>query len=171
PGRRRRGSGRVVEVPDSDRGAPWGCDEMELRDWFLTATERGNTWTSIDASHGDGTAWTTGNRVRPLIHGATYFAELLAAVRAAGAGDHLFFTDWRGDPDERLGGSGTEVGGVLAGGAARGGGVRGRPAGSWYADVGGAHIWTRSPTTRAGTGCSARRFRPPVASACWTCGY
>jgi phosphatidylserine/phosphatidylglycerophosphate/cardiolipin synthase-like enzyme len=98
---------------------------MELRDWFLTVTERGNTWTSIDASHGEGTAWTTGNRVRPLIHGATYFADLLAAVRAAEAGDQLFFTDWRGDPDERLDGPGTEVSRVLADAAARGVAVRG----------------------------------------------
>jgi phosphatidylserine/phosphatidylglycerophosphate/cardiolipin synthase-like enzyme len=59
------------------------------------------------------------------VHGAAYFAELLAAIRRARAGDHLFFTDWRGDPDERLDGPGTEVSRVLAEAAARGVVVRG----------------------------------------------
>ena len=98
---------------------------MELRDWFLTVAERGNRWTTIDSAHGDGTAWTTGNAVRPLVHGAAYFAELLAAIRRTRDGDHLFFTDWRGDPDERLDGPGTEVSRVLAEAAARGVVVRG----------------------------------------------
>jgi phosphatidylserine/phosphatidylglycerophosphate/cardiolipin synthase-like enzyme len=98
---------------------------MRLDTWFLTARERGNPSTRIDSGHGDGTAWTSGNRVRPLIHGAAYFGELLAAVRAAEEGDHLFFTDWRGDPDERLDGPGTEVSRVFAEAAARGVVVRG----------------------------------------------
>ena len=51
--------------------------------------------------------WTTGNHVRPLIHGAAYFRELLEVVCRLGAGDLLLFTDWRGDPDERLDGPGT----------------------------------------------------------------
>jgi phosphatidylserine/phosphatidylglycerophosphate/cardiolipin synthase-like enzyme len=96
-----------------------------LDEWFLTAGERGNQATTVDSRHSDGAAWTTGNRVRPLVHGAVYFGELLAAVRAMRAGDHLFFTDWRGDPDERLGGPGTEVSRVLADAAARGVVVRG----------------------------------------------
>jgi phosphatidylserine/phosphatidylglycerophosphate/cardiolipin synthase-like enzyme len=91
---------------------------VRLDDWFLTAEGRGNPATAVDT-------WTTGNRVRPLVHGAAYFAELLAAVRALRPGDHLFFTDWRGDPDERLAGPGTEVATVLADAAARGVVVRG----------------------------------------------
>jgi phosphatidylserine/phosphatidylglycerophosphate/cardiolipin synthase-like enzyme len=45
-------------------------------------------------------AWTAGNEVRALVHGAEYFARLAAEVRALDAGDLLLFTDWRGDPDE-----------------------------------------------------------------------
>ena len=41
------------------------------------------------------------------------------------AGDLLLFTDWRGDPDERLDGPGTEVARVLAEAAGRGVIVRG----------------------------------------------
>jgi hypothetical protein len=61
-------------------------------DWFLTAAERGNTATGLDARRG-GAVWSPGNEVRPLIHGAAYFAELLARVPALRAGDLLLFTD------------------------------------------------------------------------------
>jgi phosphatidylserine/phosphatidylglycerophosphate/cardiolipin synthase-like enzyme len=98
---------------------------VRLDDWFLTADERGNPATAIDTRATGRVGWTTGNRVRPLVHGRAYFAELLAAVRALEPGDHLFFTDWRGDPDERLAGPGTEVATVLADAAARGVVVRG----------------------------------------------
>jgi phosphatidylserine/phosphatidylglycerophosphate/cardiolipin synthase-like enzyme len=93
--------------------------------WFLTPAERGNPDTTIDSRHADGGSWTEGNQVTPLVHGSTYFAALLAAVQAMGAGDLLLFTDWRGDPDERLGGPGTEVGQVFAAAARRGVDVRG----------------------------------------------
>jgi phosphatidylserine/phosphatidylglycerophosphate/cardiolipin synthase-like enzyme len=63
--------------------------------WLLTDEERGNPATRIPP-------WTTGNLARPLVHGAAYFDRLVEEVEALGAGDHLFFTDWRGDPDERL---------------------------------------------------------------------
>lgn len=94
-------------------------------DWFLTAAERDNADTSLDRRHADGTAWTEGNDVEPLVHGATYFRVLLEAVAAMGPGDRLSFTDWRGDPDERLDGPGSEVGVVLAAAARRGVDVRG----------------------------------------------
>jgi hypothetical protein len=100
-------------------------ESVGLDDWFLTAEQRGNAATMLDSRHADGAAWTVGNRVRAHVHGASYFGELLAGVRAMRAGDHLFFTDWRGDPDERLAGPGTEVAGVLADAA---------PAGSWCGD-------------------------------------
>ncbi|MFK4222484.1 phospholipase D family protein [Streptomyces sp. NPDC019890] len=58
--------------------------------------------------------------MRPLVHGASYFPELLAAIRAQRAGDLLLFTDWRGDPDERLAGHGSEIGTVLCEAAERG---------------------------------------------------
>ena len=46
-------------------------------------------------------AWSSGNHVRPLVHGATYFAELKERIEETRAGDLILFTDWRGDPDER----------------------------------------------------------------------
>jgi phosphatidylserine/phosphatidylglycerophosphate/cardiolipin synthase-like enzyme len=93
--------------------------------WFLTASERGNPDTRLDSRHPGGRAWTTGNDVRPLIHGAVYFRALHQAVAAMGRGDLLMFTDWRGDPDERLDGPGTELALVLAAAAQRGVEVRG----------------------------------------------
>jgi phosphatidylserine/phosphatidylglycerophosphate/cardiolipin synthase-like enzyme len=92
--------------------------------WLLGPDERGNRHTVLDRRHA-GTPWTVGNHVRPLIHGAVYFAELLAAVRALRAGDLLMFTDWRGDPDELLDGPGTEVSRVFCDAASRGVVVKG----------------------------------------------
>jgi phosphatidylserine/phosphatidylglycerophosphate/cardiolipin synthase-like enzyme len=92
---------------------------MDLADWFLTPAERGNPDTELDRRHGDGQAWTAGNEVTPLPHGATYFAELLRSVRAMRAGDLLMFTDWRGDPDQLLA-PGAPVAEVLADAARRG---------------------------------------------------
>ncbi|MFF8610472.1 phospholipase D family protein [Streptomyces sp. NPDC015346] len=93
---------------------------MTYADWLLAADERGNTATRLDRRHPQGQAWSDGNLARPLVHGATYFAELLKAVNAMRAGDLLLFTDWRGDPDERLDGPGTEIGRVLGRAAERG---------------------------------------------------
>jgi phosphatidylserine/phosphatidylglycerophosphate/cardiolipin synthase-like enzyme len=94
--------------------------------WFLTPRERGNPSTRLDARHRDGMSWTEGNDVRPLIHGATYFAELHDRVSQMRDGDLLMFVDWRGDPDERLNGvPGSGIGKVLADAARRGVEVRG----------------------------------------------
>jgi len=89
-------------------------------DWFLTAAERGNDDTRLDSRHADSGSWTCGNAARPLIHGATYFRELFRSVMRLGSGDLLLFTDWRGDPDERLDGPGSDVGTVFAAAASRG---------------------------------------------------
>ncbi|WP_041289521.1 phospholipase D family protein [Kribbella flavida] len=78
-------------------------------DWFLTATERGNPATEIDR---DG-AWTEGNLVRPLVHGAAYFARLYDELCALESGDRVYFTDWRGDPDEAIAPDGPSIGSVL----------------------------------------------------------
>ena len=97
---------------------------MRIDDWFLTAAERGNPATRLDARRG-GVAWSAGNEVRPLIHGAAYFAELLARVPALQAGDLLLFTDWRGDHDERLAAAGPRIAGLFGAAARRGVLVRG----------------------------------------------
>lgn len=87
-------------------------------DWFLTAPERGNPSTTLDDGR-DGDAWSEGNVVVPLVHGAHYFARLLEVLDATGRGDLVLFTDWRGDPDEHLG-RGERVGDVMCGLARRG---------------------------------------------------
>src|SRR5580765_157796 len=95
-------------------------------DWFLGASERDNPTTRLDAQHAGEQAWSTGNLVRPLVHGATYFAELFEQLEATGPGDLVLFTDWRGDADELLTGhAGSEVAAVLGRADERGADVRG----------------------------------------------
>ncbi len=98
---------------------------MRPGEWFLTPAERGNPATRLDARRGDGRAWSSGNNVRPLVHGATYFSELAARVQSMEAGDLLLFTDWRGDPDQRMRADGPQVTHVLCAAAKRGVLVRG----------------------------------------------
>jgi phosphatidylserine/phosphatidylglycerophosphate/cardiolipin synthase-like enzyme len=99
---------------------------MDVRDWFLSATERGNPATVLDRRHPGGKSWTEGNHVVPLVHGAVYFGELRRRLDDLEAGDLVMFVDWRGDPDERLDGStDSAIGAVLARAAARGVDVRG----------------------------------------------
>jgi phosphatidylserine/phosphatidylglycerophosphate/cardiolipin synthase-like enzyme len=86
---------------------------MSVENWLLTDVERGNPDSIL-------TAWCAGNSVRPLVHGATYFDELVTEVEALQAGDHLFFTDWRGDPDERLRADGPTVAELFSAAAERG---------------------------------------------------
>ncbi|MGY1600690.1 phospholipase D family protein [Geodermatophilus sp. SYSU D00815] len=86
--------------------------------WLLSAEERGNPATALPA-------WTAGNLAEPLVHGATYFDRLVEEVETLGAGDHLFFTDWRGDPDERLRDGGPTVAELFERAARRGVCVRG----------------------------------------------
>jgi phosphatidylserine/phosphatidylglycerophosphate/cardiolipin synthase-like enzyme len=93
-------------------------------EWLLTAEERGNSATTVDDRH-PGVAWTTGNLVIPLIHGRHYLARLHEVLSQTEPGDLVLFTDWRGDPDERLAGPGTEIMDVLAGLSSRGVQVKG----------------------------------------------
>jgi phosphatidylserine/phosphatidylglycerophosphate/cardiolipin synthase-like enzyme len=99
---------------------------MQPADWLLTKTERANEQTVLDDQHPDDEAWSAGNHVRPLVHGATYFAELRERVEETRAGDLIYFTDWRGDPDELLTGpGGPTVEDVLTAADERGVDVRG----------------------------------------------
>ncbi|MFI6920290.1 phospholipase D family protein [Nonomuraea spiralis] len=91
---------------------------MRIQDWFLTEEERDNRATELDA-------WSSGNDVRPLVHGSTYFAELSTRLEALREDDLLLFADWRGDPDERLTDDGPTVGTALGAAAKRGVVVRG----------------------------------------------
>jgi phosphatidylserine/phosphatidylglycerophosphate/cardiolipin synthase-like enzyme len=92
--------------------------------WFLSREERGNLATDVHAGP-DGGAWSEGNLVRPLVHGAPYFARLHEELSSLTAGDRVWFTDWRGDPDERLLPDGPTIGDALAGLARAGVEVRG----------------------------------------------
>jgi phosphatidylserine/phosphatidylglycerophosphate/cardiolipin synthase-like enzyme len=91
---------------------------MKAEQWLLGADERGNP-AALEPP------WTDGNEVRSLIHGRTYFDELLDGIGRLVEGDYVFFTDWRGDPDERLGGKRTEISRVLCEAAGRGVVVKG----------------------------------------------
>ena len=93
--------------------------------WFLLPSERGNPDTVVDVVAAHGTAWTEGNLVRPLIHGATYFRRLDEVVSTLHERDSVHFADWRGDRDERLSDSGATIGELLGAAAQRGAEVRG----------------------------------------------
>lgn len=75
--------------------------DADRLDWLLSRRERDNAATRLDAAHPD-RAYSRGNRARPLVHGATYFAALKDVLDATGAGDLVLFTDWQSNPDERL---------------------------------------------------------------------
>ncbi len=75
---------------------------LELDEWLLSKAERGNDQTTLDDQQAGPGAWSTGNHVRPLVHGSTYFAELAERIPQTGPGDLIYFSDWRGDPDEQL---------------------------------------------------------------------
>jgi phosphatidylserine/phosphatidylglycerophosphate/cardiolipin synthase-like enzyme len=97
-----------------------------LESWFLTTSERNNEFSLLDRRRSDGLAWSSGNHVETLVHGAVYFRRLLEAIRELGKGDQLYFTDWRGDPDQRLTDDpDSEIGAVLAAAAGRGVMVKG----------------------------------------------
>lgn len=93
-------------------------NDGDLDAWFLTAAERGNPASALPA-------WSEGNQVHALAHGATYFDRLVTAVEAMRAGDQLFLTDWRGDPNQRLRPDGPTVVELLSRAARRGVLVRG----------------------------------------------
>ncbi len=100
--------------------------ELNPADWLLTKSERANQQTVLDAQHAGDDAWSSGNHVRPLVHGATYFAELCERIKDTRPGDLIYFTDWRGDADELLTGDpDSEVEDLLSAADRRGVDVRG----------------------------------------------
>ncbi|MDG4767974.1 phospholipase [Solwaraspora sp. WMMD406] len=86
---------------------------MSIDDWFLTGEQRDNPASALPA-------WCDGNQVRVHVHGAAYFDRLVEVVDAMRDGDQLFFTDWRGDPDQRLRPAGPTVAELLSTAAERG---------------------------------------------------
>ena len=98
-------------------------DDHVTANWFLTAAERGNSATGLDRRNH--ASWSTGNDVRALIHGAAYFGALRSCAESVRAADVLYFTDWRGDPDEAVNDAGLTISSVLAGAASRGAIVNG----------------------------------------------
>lgn len=92
---------------------------MSTDDWLLSAIERGNPFTRLDHRH-QGKALTSGNSARVHVHGAAYFARLRELIVQQGPGDLLLFTDWRGDPDERVGEDDLTIVELIADAARRG---------------------------------------------------
>ncbi|WP_433868866.1 phospholipase D family protein [Saccharopolyspora sp. CA-218241] len=86
-------------------------DQQDVTDWLLTPAERGNPHTGLDGA----TAWSGGNRVRPLIDGAEYFDRLRAELADTGPGDRIHLAAWLGDPDQPLDASGRTAGAALVG--------------------------------------------------------
>ena len=82
--------------------------------WFLSGAEWGNAATDVHTGSAGSPSWSEGNLVRPLIHGVTYFARLHEELSALQPGDRVWFTDWRGDSDERLTADGPTIGDLLA---------------------------------------------------------
>ena len=66
--------------------------------WLLTADERGNPATAIDLERGDGSAWTTGNRVTVHVDGAAYFGRLHELLSGLGADDWVYLTTGASTP-------------------------------------------------------------------------
>lgn len=91
---------------------------MNLSDWFLTESERANPHSAVPH-------WCEDNLAQPLIHGATYFDHLVTEVEALDEGDHLFFTDWRGDPDQKMRDDGPTIRDLFCRAAERGVVVKG----------------------------------------------
>lgn len=83
-----------------DKGTKMGG--VDVQAWFLTHEERENPHTRIDDVRGGGTAWSSGNTVRAIVHGRPYFAELHERIGDLGPGDRFYFADWQGDPDQQL---------------------------------------------------------------------
>ena len=117
-------------------------------EWLLSAEERGNPHTALPA-------WTAGNLAEPLVHGSRVFDRLVDEVRALNAGDHLFFTDWRGDPDERLREDGPTVAELFTEAVKRGVCVRGLV---WRSHMG-PDVTEQGGEPRARQGDRARRRR------------
>jgi phosphatidylserine/phosphatidylglycerophosphate/cardiolipin synthase-like enzyme len=90
----------------------------DATEWFLTAAERGNPDTDLPD-------WCEGSLAEPLVHGRTYFDRLATEVEACGPGDYVFFTDWRGDPDQKMRDGGPTVAEMFSAAAERGVVVKG----------------------------------------------
>ncbi|MDP9028712.1 MAG: phospholipase D-like domain-containing protein [Actinomycetota bacterium] len=93
--------------------------------WFLDRAAGDSPAFADHRTAPESQSWSEGNLVRPLVHGATYFARLFEELTALKAGDRVWFTDWRGDADERLRAEGPPIGDLLAGLAHAGIEVRG----------------------------------------------
>jgi phosphatidylserine/phosphatidylglycerophosphate/cardiolipin synthase-like enzyme len=90
----------------------------DLTEWFLTEEERGNAASDVPT-------WCEDSRAEPLIHGSTYFDRLATEVEALRSGDYVFFTDWRGDPDQKVRDGGPTIAELFCKAAERGVVVKG----------------------------------------------
>ena len=134
---------------------------MSLDEWYLSPDERENPHTVIDAARGGERAWSSGNVVRPIVHGRPYFAELAERIGELGSGDRIYFVDWRGDPDQRLTDRGETLVDVLTAALGRGVDVRGLLWRSHWRKVGfhSERAFHLSKTIEAGGGQALRDMR------------
>jgi phosphatidylserine/phosphatidylglycerophosphate/cardiolipin synthase-like enzyme len=127
-GGRPRGAAIPDPLPvDPSRSGGIGSSDVPdaAVDWLLTADERGNPATAIDAKHADRLAWTAGNLVTVHVDGAAYFARLHQLLSELDVGDWVYLTDWRIDATRQLAGPGSELGPLLVRLARRGVAIRG----------------------------------------------
>lgn len=97
-----------------EQDAPdYPVNDTAIASWFLGEGDRANPATDLRA-------FTTGNLVKPLVDGRSYFARLCVELQQTRPGDQVYLLDFRGDLDELLGGPGSEVGEVLGAAARRG---------------------------------------------------
>jgi phosphatidylserine/phosphatidylglycerophosphate/cardiolipin synthase-like enzyme len=106
--------------------------------WLLSSAERNNDATELDP-------WTTGNAVRALVDGWTYFAAFAAALENAAAGDLVLLVGWRIDADRVLTDEGLTLVEALRRAVDRGVAVKGL-------------VWRSHPTWLVGTARQNRRL-------------
>src|SRR4051794_8386606 len=83
------------------------CDDRRpmaspATDWFLTAEQRGNPASRIDAGRG-AISWTTGNGVEVHVDGVAYFDALRHRLVSARSGDRILVAGLEADADLDLG--------------------------------------------------------------------
>ncbi len=87
--------------------------DTAVEKWFLSSVERANPATKIRA-------WTAGNTVTVLVHGAEYFPVLHERLCLTRRHDRVYVAAFRADTEELLDGEGSTVGDVLGDLARRG---------------------------------------------------
>src|SRR3954452_2570331 len=124
------------------------CDDRRpmaspATDWFLTAEQRGNPASRLDAGRG-AIAWTTGNAADVHVDGVAYFDALRRQLASARPGDDILVAGLETDADLDLG-DGVLLGPLLVELLRRGVSVHGL-------------VWRSHPNYTAGRNLDFARF-------------